>query len=102
MILYKLSAAYSITYKLLCHLFNVSDNISPLQIYSIFITNFQTNSLPKYTKTKIMASGPITSWQIEGEEVEAVIILFFQSPKSLQMVTTALKLKETCSLQGKQ
>ena len=43
-------------------------------------------------KTKIMASGPITSWQINGETMETVS-LFFWSPKSLQMVTTALKLR---------
>ena len=48
-------------------------------------------------KTKIMASGPITSWQIDGETVETVW-LFFWAPKSLQMVTTAMKLKDTCSL----
>ena len=48
-----------------------------------------------------MASDPITSWQIEGEEVEAVIILFFQSPKSLQMVAAAIKLKDAHFLEGK-
>ena len=52
-------------------------------------------------KTKIMASGPITSWQIEGEKVEAVAGLFSWAPKSLQMVTAAMKLKEACSLGGK-
>ena len=46
-------------------------------------------------KTKIMASGPITSWQIDGET------LFLGAPKSLQMVTAAMKLKEICSLEGK-
>ena len=50
-------------------------------------------------KTKIMASGPITSWQIDGETVETVT--FFCTPKSLQMVTAAMKLKEACSLEGK-
>ena len=45
-------------------------------------------------KTKIMASGPITSWQIDGETVETVA-LFLRAPKSLQMVTTAVKLKDT-------
>ena len=49
-------------------------------------------------KTKIMASGPITSWQIDGELV-AVFIL--GAPKSLQMVTAAMKLKDTCSLEEK-
>ena len=48
-------------------------------------------------KTKIMASGPVTSWQIDGETVS----LFFWAPKSLQMVTAAKKLKDTCSLEGK-
>ena len=49
-------------------------------------------------KTKIMASGPITSWQIDGETVADFI---FWAPKSLQMVTAAMKLKDTCSLEGK-
>ena len=52
-------------------------------------------------KTKIMVSDPITSWQIEGEKVEAVTILFSWAPKSLQMVTAATKLKDTCSLKEK-
>ena len=52
-------------------------------------------------KSKIMASGPITSWQINGEEVEAVTDFIFWAPKSLQMVTAAVKLKDTCSLEGK-
>ena len=52
-------------------------------------------------KTKIMASGPITSWQIDGEIVETVSDLIFSAPKSLQMVTAALKLKEAYSLEGK-
>ena len=52
-------------------------------------------------KMKIMASGPITSWQIDGETVEKCQTLFFWAPKSLQRVTEALKLKDTCSLEGK-
>ena len=53
-------------------------------------------------KTKIMASGPITSWQIDGETMETVRdFLFYGAPKSLQMVTTAMKLKNTCSLEEK-
>ena len=52
-------------------------------------------------KTKIMASGPITSWQIDGETVETVATLFFWAPKSLQMVTAAMKLKDACSLEKK-
>ena len=49
-------------------------------------------------KTKIMASGPITSWQIDRETVETVADFIFWAPKSLQMVTAAMKLKEICSL----
>ena len=51
-------------------------------------------------KTKIMASGPITSWQINGETVETVADFFFWAPKSVQMVTAAMKLKDTYSLEG--
>ena len=49
-------------------------------------------------KTKIMASGPITSWQIDGETMETVRDFIFLAPKSLQMVTAAMKLKDTYSL----
>ena len=52
-------------------------------------------------KTKIMASGPITSWEIDGETVETASDLFFWAPKSLQMVTAAMKLKDACSLEEK-
>ena len=53
-------------------------------------------------KTKIMASGPITSWQIDGETVETVVdFIFFLAPKSLQMVTAAMKLKDAYFLEGK-
>ena len=52
-------------------------------------------------KTKIMASGPITSWQIDGESVETGQILFWGAPKSPQMVTAAMKLKAAYSLEGK-
>ena len=53
-------------------------------------------------KTKIMASSLITSWQIDGETVETVAdFIFGGAPKSLQMVTAAMKLKDTCSLEGK-
>ena len=48
-------------------------------------------------KTKIMASGPITSWQIDGETMETVTGFLFWAPKSLQMVTAAMKLKDTYS-----
>ena len=51
-------------------------------------------------KIKIMASSPITSWKIDGETVETVTdVIFFWSPKSLQMVTAAMKLKDACSLE---
>ena len=52
-------------------------------------------------KTKIMASGPITSWQIDGETMEKVTDFIWGPPKSLQMVTAAMKLKDTYSLKGK-
>ena len=52
-------------------------------------------------KTKIIASGPITSWQIDGKQWKQWLTLFFWAPKSLQMVTTAMKLKDTYSLEGK-
>ena len=52
-------------------------------------------------KTKIMASNPMISWQIDGETMETVTDLIFWSPKSLQMVTEAMKLKDTCSLEEK-
>ena len=51
-----------------------------------------------FQKTKIMASGPITSWKIDGETVETVSDFIFWAPKSLQMVTTAMKLKDAYSL----
>ena len=53
-------------------------------------------------KTKITASSPITPWQIDGETVETVADFIFWAPKSLQMVTSAMKLKDTCSLEEKQ
>ena len=52
-------------------------------------------------KTKIMASGPITSWQIDEETMEKVRNFILGAPKSLQMVTTAMKLKDVYSLEGK-
>ena len=51
--------------------------------------------------TKIMASGPIASWEIDGETVETVADFIFWAPKSLQMVAAAMKLKDTCSFEGK-
>ena len=55
----------------------------------------------KIQKTKITASGPITSWQIDGETVETVTDFIIWGPQSLQMVTAAMKLKDTCSLEKK-
>ena len=52
-------------------------------------------------KTKIMASGPITSWQIDGETMKTVTDFIFWAPKSLQMVTAAMKLKDAYSLEEK-
>ena len=53
-------------------------------------------------KTKIMASGPVTSWQIDGETVETVTdFIFGEAPKSLQIMTAAMKLKDACSLEEK-
>ena len=52
-------------------------------------------------KTKIMASGPITSWQIDGETMETVTGFIWGAPKSLQMVTAAMKLEDACSLEEK-
>ena len=54
-----------------------------------------------FQKTKIMVSGPITSWQIDGETVETVTDFISGDPKSLQMVSTAMKLKDACSLEEK-
>ena len=56
---------------------------------------------PHIQKTKIMASGPITSWEIDEETVETVRDLIFDAPKSLQIVTAAMKLKDACSLEEK-
>ena len=52
-------------------------------------------------KTKFMASGPITSWEIDGETKETVTDVILGAPKSLQMVTAAMKLKDACSLEEK-
>ena len=52
-------------------------------------------------KMKIMASSPITSWQIDGETMETVIDFILGAPKSLQMVTAAMKLKDACFLEEK-
>ena len=52
-------------------------------------------------KMKIMASGPITSWQVDGETIETVAVFILGAPKSLQMVIAAMKLKDAYSLVGK-
>ena len=52
-------------------------------------------------KMKIMASGPFTSWEIDGETVETVSVYFWGAPKSLQMVISAMELKDAYSLEGK-
>ena len=52
-------------------------------------------------ETKLLVSGPITSWQIDGETMEIVTHFIFLAPKSLQMVAAAMKLKDTCSLEDK-
>ena len=52
-------------------------------------------------KTKIMASGPITSWQIDAETMQTVTDFIYWAPESLQMVTAAMKLKDSCSLEEK-
>ena len=56
---------------------------------------------PNIQKTKIMAPGPITSWEIDGETVETASDFIFGAPKSLQMVIAAMKLKDAYSLEGK-
>ena len=56
---------------------------------------------PDIQKTKIMASDPITSWQIDGETMETVTDFIFGAPKLLQMVTAATKLKDACSFEEK-
>ena len=64
-------------------------------------TSDKTGSKLNIQKTKIMASGPIISWQIDGERVEIVSDFILGAPKSLQMVTAAIKLKDACSLEEK-
>ena len=61
----------------------------------------KTGLKPSIQKTKIMASSPITSWQIYGETMETVTDLFSCTPKSLWMVTEGMKLKDNCSLEEK-
>ena len=61
----------------------------------------EKSGLKLIQKMKIMASGPITSWQIDGETMETVTDFIFLAPKSLQMVTAVMKLKDPCSLKEK-
>ena len=67
----------------------------------IYKCNSYQNTLRIVHTTRIMASGPITSWQIDGETMETVGDFIFGAPKSLQMVTAAMKLKDACSLEEK-
>ena len=70
--------------------------------YTVHGVTKSRTRLSDFQKTKIMASSPITSWQIDGETVETVAdFISLGSKKSLQMVTAALKLKDTYSLEGK-
>ena len=81
------------------------NNIDPYTVFPVDDTQllFRGNGFKEWNiqKTKIMASGPITSWQIDGETVETVSDFTFWAPKSLQMVTAAMKLKDACSLEEK-
>ena len=61
----------------------------------------KVGSMLNIQKTKIIASSPITSWQIDGKTVETVTDFIFWAPKSLQMVTETMILKDTCSLEEK-
>ena len=61
----------------------------------------ERNGINNIQKAKIMASGPITSWPIDGETMETVTDFISWAPKSLQMVTAAMKLKDACSLKEK-
>ena len=63
------------------------------------VENEKVGSKLNIQKTKIMASGPITSWEIDGETVEILTVFIFGAQKSLQMVTVAMKLKDICCLE---
>ena len=87
------------------HVHRVSDAISEEELKSLLIKVKEESEKVglklNIQKTKIMASGPITSWEIDGETVETVSDFIFGTPKSLQMVTAAMKLKDAYSLEGK-
>ena len=72
-----------------------------VQLSYPYKTSEKTGLKLNIQNTKIVASGPITSWQTDGETMETVTDLFSWAPKSLQMVTAAMKLKDTCSLEEK-
>ena len=84
------------------HVHRVSDAISEEELKSLLIKVKEESEKSglklNIQKTKIMASCPITSWQIDGETMETVRDFIIWAPKSLQMVTTAMKLKDACSL----
>ena len=74
----------------------------PLTVCLVKEESEKADLKPNIQKMKIMALGPITSWQIDGETMETVTdFIFGGAPKSLQMVTVAMKLKDTCSLEEK-
>ena len=75
--------------------------VSPVLQADALFSHINTLLKLNIQETKIMASGPITSWQIDGETVETVAAFIFGAPKSLQMVTAAMKLKDACSLERK-
>ena len=68
--------------------------------FSFFHSYLKVGLKLNIQKTKIIASGPITSWEIDGETLETVSDFIFGAPKSLQMVTAAMKLKDAYSLEG--
>ena len=69
--------------------------------FNVVLAKLKVGSKLNIQQTKVMAPGPINSWQIERETVETVTDFTFGAPKSLQMVTAAMKLKDTCSLEEK-
>ena len=76
--------------------------LTPARNYCLLLSRVKKTGLKlNIQKTKIMASSPITSWQIDRETVETVTDFIFWAPKSLQMVTSAMKLKDVCSLEEK-
>ena len=79
----------------------LKDNVISAPKIICLETNFLFLCKLNIQKTKVMASGPITSWEIDGEIVETVSDFIFWAPKSLQMVTAAIKLKDAYSLEGK-